>query len=59
VLPPHFVDTRMTAARFARVIRGLRTREEFTVERLLATKRVYSRPPRPWAGRRFARPRPR
>ena len=32
VLPPHFVDTRMTPARLARVIRGLRTRQEFTLE---------------------------
>ena len=59
VLPPHFVDTSMTPARLARVIRGLYTREEFTLERLLAQKRLYSRPPRPWAGRRFVRPRPR
>ncbi len=59
VLPPHFVDTSMTPARLARVIRGLRTREEFTMKRLLATKRLYSKAPRPWAGRRFVRPRPR
>jgi catechol 2,3-dioxygenase-like lactoylglutathione lyase family enzyme len=59
VLPPHFVDTDLTPARLARVIRGLRTRPEFTVRKLLATKRLYSRPPRPWAGRRFVRPRPR
>jgi catechol 2,3-dioxygenase-like lactoylglutathione lyase family enzyme len=59
LLPPHFVDTSLTPARLARVIRGLRTREEFTVKRLLATKRLYSKAPRPWAGRRFVRPRPR
>ena len=59
VLPPHFVDTSMTPARLARVIRGLRTSEEFTLKRLLATKRLYSQPPRSWAGRRFVRPRPR
>jgi catechol 2,3-dioxygenase-like lactoylglutathione lyase family enzyme len=59
VLPPHFIDTDLTTARIARVIRGLRTRPEFTLGRLLATKRLYSRPPRPWAGRRFVRPRPR
>ncbi len=59
VLPPHFVSTGMTAARLVRVIHGLRTREGFTLRRLLATKRLYSKPPRPWAGRRFVRPRPR
>jgi len=59
LLPPHFVDTSITPARLARVIRGLRTREGFTLKRLLATKRLYSKPPRPWAGRRFVRPRPR
>jgi hypothetical protein len=57
-LPPHFIDTSMTPSRLARVIRGLRTREEFTWKQLLATKRLYSQPPRPWAGRRFTRPRP-
>jgi len=59
VLPPHFIDSDLTPARLARVIRGLRTRPEFTLSRLLATKRLYSKPPRPWAGRRFVRPRPR
>lgn len=58
-LPPHFIDTGMTPSRVARVIRGLRTREEFTLKRLLATKRLYSQRPRPWARRRFVRPRPR
>jgi catechol 2,3-dioxygenase-like lactoylglutathione lyase family enzyme len=57
-LPPHFVETGLTPARLAHVVRGLRTREEFTLARLLATKRLYSRRPRPWAGRRFVRPRP-
>jgi len=57
-LPGHFVDTRMTPSRLAKVLRGLRTREEFTLARLLATKRLYSKRPRPWAGRRFVRPRP-
>jgi catechol 2,3-dioxygenase-like lactoylglutathione lyase family enzyme len=59
VLPPGFVDTRLTPARLARVIRGLRTRESFTVKRLVAMKRLYSQPARPWAGKRRARPRPR
>ena len=58
-LPPGFVDTRMTPARLARVIRGLRTREGFTLKRLVAMKRLYSQPPRPWVGKRLARPRPR
>jgi hypothetical protein len=49
----------MSPARLVRVIRGLRTREEFTIKRLLATKRLYSKAPRAWAGRRFVRPRPR
>jgi catechol 2,3-dioxygenase-like lactoylglutathione lyase family enzyme len=59
VLPGHFVDTSMSPARLLRVLRGLRTREEFTVKRLIAAKRLYSRPPRAWAGRRFVRPQPR
>jgi catechol 2,3-dioxygenase-like lactoylglutathione lyase family enzyme len=59
ILPSHFVDTSMTPSRLARVIRGLRNRKEFTLGRLLATKRLYSKPPRPWARRRFVRPRPR
>ena len=59
MLPKHFVDTGMSPERLARVIRGLRSRPEFTLKTLLATKRLYSRPPRPWAGRRFVRPRPR
>jgi len=58
VLPPHFVDTRMNPSRLVKVIRGLGAREEFTLKRLLATKRLYSKRPRPWAGRRFVRPRP-
>ena len=57
-LPRHFVDTSMTPSRLAKVIRGLRTRAEFTLAQLLATKRLYSQRPRPWAGRRFVRPRP-
>lgn len=59
VVPPQFVDTRMSLRRLGRVIRGLRTRDEFTLKRLLATKRLYAHPPRPWAGKRFARPRAR
>ncbi|HUM12622.1 MAG TPA: VOC family protein [Myxococcaceae bacterium] len=58
VLPPHFVDTRMTPGRLARVIRGLRRRPEFNLRRLLATRRLYSEPPRPWARQHFVRPRP-
>ena len=59
VVPPQFIDTRMSLRRLGRVIRGLRTRDEFTLKRLLATKRLYAHPPRPWAGKRFARPRAR
>jgi catechol 2,3-dioxygenase-like lactoylglutathione lyase family enzyme len=58
-LPRHFVDTSMTLGRLARVLRGLRTREGFTLKRLLATRRLYSQRPRPWAGRPFVRPRSR
>jgi catechol 2,3-dioxygenase-like lactoylglutathione lyase family enzyme len=59
VLPPHFVDTSMSLRRVGRVIRGLRGRDEFTLKRLLATKRLYSQPPRPWARKRFVRPKAR
>ncbi len=58
-LPPHFIDTGMSPSRLGRVIRGLRERPEFTLRLLLATKRLYEQPPRPWARRRFVRPRPR
>jgi catechol 2,3-dioxygenase-like lactoylglutathione lyase family enzyme len=58
-LPPHFVDADMTPSRIVKVVRGLRTRGEFTLSNLVAAKRLYSKPPRPWAGRRFVRPRPR
>ena len=34
-LPPHFVDTSLSASRIARVVTGLRTREEFTLRRQL------------------------
>jgi catechol 2,3-dioxygenase-like lactoylglutathione lyase family enzyme len=57
-LPPHFIDTAMTPSRLSRVVRGLRTRDEFTLKRLLAIKRLYGLRPRPWARRRFVRPRP-
>jgi len=57
-LPQHFIDTRMSPRRLAKVLRGLRTREEFTLARLAAAKRAYSAKPRPWAGRRFRRPQP-
>lgn len=56
-LPDHFVDLSMTAKRAAEVVHGLRTREEFTLERLLAAKRVFSLKPRPWSGRAIRRPR--
>jgi catechol 2,3-dioxygenase-like lactoylglutathione lyase family enzyme len=59
VLPPHFVDTSMTPARLSRVFKGLQQRAQFTLKQMLAIKRLYSKPPRPWAGKRFVRPRPR
>lgn len=58
-LPPHFVDLGMTPARLAKVVAGLRTREEFTIKGLLAALRLYSKPARPWSGQRFVRPQPR
>jgi len=57
-LPKHFIDTGMTPRRLAKVVRGLRSREEFTLARLAAAKRAYSAKPRPWAGRRFRKPQP-
>ena len=57
-LPKHFIDTSMTPGRLAKVVRGLRTREEFTLARLAAAKRAYGAKPRPWAGRRFRKPQP-
>lgn len=57
-LPRHFIDTGMSPRRVANVVRGLRSREEFTLARLLAAKRAYGAKARPWAGRRFRRPRP-
>jgi hypothetical protein len=57
-LPKHFIDTSMTPRRLASVVRGLHTRDEFTLARLAAAKRTYSAKPRPWAGRRFRKPQP-
>jgi hypothetical protein len=57
-LPKHFIDTGMSPRRLAKVVRGLRSREEFTLARLIAAKRAYSAKPRPWAGRRFRKPQP-
>jgi len=57
-LPKHFIDTGMSPRRLAKVVRGLRTREEFTLARLAAAKRAYSAKPRPWTGRRFRKPQP-
>jgi catechol 2,3-dioxygenase-like lactoylglutathione lyase family enzyme len=59
VLPPHFIDTGMNPRRLLKVLRGLRTSAEFTLEKLLAIKRLYALPPRPWARRPFVRPQPR
>jgi len=57
-LPRHFIDLGMSPRRLAKVVHGLRTREEFTLARLAAAKRAYSAQPRPWAGRRFRKPQP-
>jgi catechol 2,3-dioxygenase-like lactoylglutathione lyase family enzyme len=59
VIPPHFVDTAMSPRRVRKVLQGLRTSAEFTLTTLLAIKRLYSLPPRPWARRPFVRPQPR
>jgi hypothetical protein len=56
-VPDHFIDMSMTPKRAAEVVHGLRTREEFTLERLLAAKRVFSAKARPWNGKRVHRPR--
>jgi catechol 2,3-dioxygenase-like lactoylglutathione lyase family enzyme len=57
-LPKHFIDTGMSLRRVGKVLRGLRSRSEFTLARLLAAKRTYSSKPRPWAGRAFHKPKP-
>jgi hypothetical protein len=47
----------MTPKRAAEVVHGLRARDEFTVKRLLAAKRVFSAKARPWHGKAVHRPR--
>ena len=56
-LPDHFIDVGMTPRRAAEVIHGLRAREDFTLKRLLAAKRVFSAKARPWNGKAVHRPR--
>jgi catechol-2,3-dioxygenase len=56
VVPDHFVDMSMTRKRAAEVVHGLRTREDFTVDRVLAAKRVFSAKARPWSGQPVHRP---
>ena len=56
-LPDHFIDLGMTPRRAAEVVHGLRTREEFTLKRLVAAKRVFSAKARPWHGKAVRRPR--
>jgi hypothetical protein len=56
-LPDHFVDMSMNRKRAAEVVRGLRTREDFTLKGLLAAKKVFSRKARPWHGKAIHRPR--
>jgi catechol 2,3-dioxygenase-like lactoylglutathione lyase family enzyme len=58
VMPDHFIDLAPSFSLLADVVRGLRTRAEFTRARLAAIKRVFNRPARPWGGRRFREPRP-
>lgn len=58
VMPDHFIDMTPSPALVADVIRGLRTRPDFTLAQLAATGRAFKAPPRPWAGRRFRRPKP-
>jgi len=55
-LPDHFIDMAMTPRRAAEIVHGLRTREEFTLKRLLAAKRVFSAKARPWHGKAVHRP---
>lgn len=56
-LPDHFVDMSMTRKRAGEVVHGLRAREDFTLKRLLAAKRVFTEKARPWNGRAVQRPR--
>jgi len=58
VMPDHFIDLAPTLPLLADVVRGLRTRPDFTLARLAAIKRAFDRPARSWAGRRFRKPRP-
>lgn len=58
-MPGHFIEARPSLSMLADVIRGLRTRPDFRLSRLAAIKKVFSLPPRSWAGRRFRKPRPR
>lgn len=55
-LPDHFIDMAITPRRAAEIVHGLRTREEFTLRRLLAAKRVFSAKARPWHGKAVRRP---
>lgn len=56
-LPQHFIDVEMNPARLARVIGGLRTREDFSLPQLMAMKKAYTARPRPWSGKPFRKPR--
>ncbi len=55
-LPAHFIDMRPSLTLITAIIRGLRTRTEFSLKRLAAMKRAFDVPARPWVGRRFQRP---
>jgi len=55
-LPPYFIDLSPSFALIAAIIRGLRTRSEFTLARLAAMKKAFDAPARPWVGKRFQKP---
>lgn len=55
-LPDYFVDTALTPARIGEIVKGLRTREDFTLDRLLAAKKAFSAKARPWSGKSFRKP---
>jgi len=46
----------MTPKRAAEVVHGLRAREDFTLNRMLAAKRVFSAKARPWSGKSIQKP---
>lgn len=55
-LPEKFIDLSMTPKRIANILKGLRTRADFTLARLIAMKNAYSQKARPWIGQNKQRP---